>query len=182
MTGNNSFKIFCRASVVSLLAAISVPTMAATNGSLSTTSSTGSLMVYVTVGAQVLISGLQDYSNPSWDGQPYTFETAPFCVYSTSQNSLYTITASGTSAQNATQFLLSNPADLAHPVSYSVQIDDGTNGAQSLNSGAPLQNVHGSPNANCAGNPNTRLKIQVNHATGSSGTYSGTVNLLVQAQ
>lgn len=177
MTGNNSFKTFCRA-VIGLVSLVPALTLAASNGSMGATSQ-GTLMLAVNVEAEVQISGLQDITQ-NWNGQATTLYSHNFCIYSSTSGNYYSLTVTGTN--NTNDFSLVNPSDPAHPVSYQVQVNDGTNGYNSVTPGVELRGLVGSGASDCNGNPNAQLKLQVAPATGQSGKYSGTINLQVTPQ
>ncbi len=178
MTKYNSVKV-CKRAIIVALAALPLMATAAVNGSTGSTSS-GSVNVFINVGSEVRISGLQDYRHPSWDGNPYEF-TRNFCVYSNNPDNKYTVTVTGTNNEN--KFKLVNEKDPDNSIDYEVQYQDAnTTSYYAAPAGARLVDMVGSGSTNCNGGTNAQMKINVGGANGLSGTYAGTVNVTVMPQ
>lgn len=174
----NSFKTICRLAIVAF-GLVPVAMYAASDGSPGSTSQ-GTMNVYINVGDEVRIAGLQDYTNPTWDGKSFTYETPKFCVYSNNpQGNQYAVTVTGSN----TDFELASNVNGVDAVPYSVEYNDGHQGYEAVQPGVKLPGRIGSGIASplCGGSNNASLKIHVENATGTQGTYQSTVNLLVSA-
>jgi hypothetical protein len=178
----------CRAGGVGLalaLAAVALPSQAATQGAFGATSS-GSVTITASVPARARISGLTDVSFLSQDPAVAATSTQNVCVWSNTATRTYTITASGSGTANA--FTIANGA-LTTP--YSVQ----WSGSTSQTTGTAL--VAGTASSSfasaatqqaCTSGPTASASLIVGISTAdleamqALTTYSGTLTLLVTPQ
>ena len=171
----NSLK---RLAVGGVIAAAATTAHAATDGTTGFTS-TGDLLITLTVNNEVKISNLADIDLGVFGGTDVS-GTSPACVY---RNGLpggaYNITATGSGAGNA--FELTDGTDI---VDYAVEFDDGS-GFSGLTTGVALGSS-GATNADddcfTAGADNAAVRVTVTAADAAvlpASVYTGTLTLLV---
>ncbi len=159
-----------------ILAMTSTTVYAATQGTTGFTS-TGDLLITVTVSDEVKISNLVDIDLGGFVGVDLT-GTSPACIYRNT-GTTYNLTATGSGPANA--FQLTDGTDV---VAYTVEYDDGT-GFSSMATGVAL----GADNAEVAnddcvtaGSDNGSIQVTVAAAVAAAlpaATYTGTLTLLV---
>jgi hypothetical protein len=162
-----------------LAAATVAPAMAATQGSLSSSASTGTVLITATVNQLVRISALDDIPLGAYSGTAGLSGSDQLCVYSNTGG--YTISAHGSGA--GSDFLLVGNSGTA-TVPYTVQWADAapaeTGNSLSVNT-AVSQSVSG-VNPTCGGGNNATVIISVSGealATAPADSYSGTLTLTV---
>jgi hypothetical protein len=161
---------------------------AATDGTLGTTS-TGTTDISVTKTKLAQISAMSDLTIGSYTlgGGDQHMETAA-CVYSSSVNGGYKVTATGSGASNA--FTLTDGA--SHTLAYSVIWNSGGVGAlgttgAALTSGTQTASLTGgaTDSATCAGavaGPTAQVNVNILGSAldaAPAGTYTGTLTLVV---
>lgn len=180
--------------IAAAMVAFATPALAATDGNLSETSSTGSLDVTVSIPKMVRVSGLQDMTfniSPSMLTEPYFSredQTDKFCVYSNDgQDGQYSMTVTS-----------SNPGDAHHhwgltgaggTLPFSMWTSDTTNQFKTFNFG---QTVTYATNGDGQGRRTTlncsdhgtdaSIKVGFDDSdllAAQAGTYSGTVTVTV---
>ncbi|HEX2812512.1 MAG TPA: hypothetical protein PKC32_00210 [Sphingopyxis sp.] len=172
--------------------AMSAPAFAATDGALSTTSSTGDLQLNVNIPKMVRVSGLNDLTidvTPAMLTEPYHSRedaTDHFCVYSNDgADGAYSMAVTGTAGSGA-PFALSGPA----PLPYYMWTSDNTNQFKSyrFNGSTTSYLSNGDGNGrrttlDCSvEGDNATIKFGVNDSAliaAQAGTYTDTVTVTV---
>jgi hypothetical protein len=175
---------FRRLPLASLALALTVPAsplavIAAEQGQISATTSTGRLDVSLEVPALVRISDLDDIALGAFDGTSLA-GTDSVCVWSTTRG--YTITASGAAAG----FELTGAAS-GDTLAYSVQWADdaGENSGTAMTAGIALTGRAAnaiSPTCNGGNSLNATVIVEVSDtdlAAAPADTYAGTLTLVV---
>ncbi|MFO1073627.1 MAG: hypothetical protein U1E17_13340 [Geminicoccaceae bacterium] len=166
------------------------PVLAASDGTLGATS-TGSSNISLTVAAAVKVSNVSDITLNASSLTGSTLEgTDLICIYSSVGSShRYKITLSTPTAS----YKLTNVSDNSLTIPYQVNFrDNDGSGVGSANWYGATQGVAvlngtqfgGSGSQNCNGGNNASYKVifqNTDLASASSGTYDGTLNLLVEA-
>jgi hypothetical protein len=174
--------------------AMSAPAFAATDGALSTTSSTGDLQLNVNIPKMVRVSGLNDLTidvTPAMLTEPYFSRedaTDKFCVYSNDgADGAYSMTVSGTAGPGGdTPFALNGPA----PLPYAIWTSDNTNQFKSFRFNGSTTNYLSNGDGNgrrttldCSvQGDNASIKFGVkdsNLIAAQAGTYTDTVTVTV---
>jgi hypothetical protein len=161
---------------------------AATDGTLGTTS-TGTTDISVTKTKLAQISALTDLTIASYTlggGDQHMESTA--CIYSSSVNGGYRVTATGSGATNA--FTLDDGA--SHTIAYTVIWNSGGVGALGITGAALTTNVQTAAltgaamdSATCAGavaGPTAQLNVNILGSVmdaAPAGTYTGTLTVVV---
>ena len=177
-------------------AAMATPAMAATDGSLSTTDSTGTLDVTVNIPEMVRISGLDDLTiniTPASLTSPFfndSTESSSFCVYSNDgPDGEYSLTVNASaSGVSGTPYALTGPETLP----YSIFAGDEQSGTASFVYQFPGKVNTFSANADGLGRPTTLncsnrgdnaiIRARVNNSDAiavQAGTYTDTVTVTV---
>ncbi len=178
-----------RLPVIALCLSVAGHAHAATQGSLSSTSSQGSATITVTKSVQARISDISDMTLPNWsigDGDVTLYSNV--CVYSSTQS--YKVTATGSGVANI--FTLANGSDL---IAYSVTWNSGGAGNIGNTGTALLPNIQSTSfsnatnsSSNCSGgglaNDTARVVVTITQAAmeaapSSNSAYSGTLTMTV---
>ncbi len=159
-----------------LLAVTAGTALAATQGSTGFTS-TGDLLISLTVNNEVKISNLADITLPAFTGTDVS-GTSAACVYRNGGGA-YNITATGSGPANAFEL-----TDTVNSVAYGVEYDDGS-GFTGMATGVVLAAANAeAANDDCAtaGADNGSVRVTVTAANAAvlpASTYSGTLTLVV---
>lgn len=166
-------------------ALVSVPAMAATQGTLGATS-TGTVAISASVPNRARITGLADVAFTNQDPGTAASNAQDVCVWSNTATKGYTVTASGSGASNA--FTLAGGSS---PVPYSVEwsASAGQTTGTALTAGtASAGLVSTATQQICATGPADTASLIVGISTADLGTmeaatsYTGTLTLLVTPQ
>lgn len=177
-----------RTTLAWMLSLVAGTAMAATQGSLGTTSQ-GSATISVTKSVQAQISDISDMTLSNWSiGDGAVTLTSDVCVYSTTGS--YTVRATGSGIANA--YTIASGLNL---IPYSVTWNAGGAGALSNTGTALLSNITSTnfsnastTSAQCGGggptNDTARVIVNIsslamNAAASSSTPYTGTLTMLV---
>lgn len=148
-----------------------------------------SLMLFALLGGQktawgvAQITGFQDFPLGTWSGSgDLSAIDGTLCVYESSANPRYFITATGSGSGGA--FTLSTGGTtIAYAVGWS-NVANATSGFTALTSGTRVRfNGGNKTSPTCGGSYNASLQISVLASSMSgkpSGTYSGTVTILLE--
>ncbi len=170
--------------LVAASAVIAQPGLAATQGSIGSTS-TGSVSISATVPGRVQISKLTDINFNVVDPTTAASAQEDVCVWSNTSGKGYQITASGDGASNA--FTLTNGTDT---LAYDVQWADtaGQSSGTALVTGSALgTQVSSATNPSCSAGPPATASLVVNMTAANlqaavAGAYTGTLTLVVAPQ
>lgn len=173
------------AAVAALSAMLPSPVLAATQGTLGTTS-TGTISISASVPARARLSGLADVAFTSVDPTTAASNAQSVCAWSNTATKGYTITASGSGAANA--FTLAN-GSLTVPYSVQWNATSGQTSGTALTAGtASAGFVSTATNQNCASGPASSASLIVGIAASDLQTmqaatnYTGTLTLLMAPQ
>lgn len=154
---------------------------AATDGTLGATS-TGSLVVTITVPPLLRVTGLADRALGTWNGSSDMNSNDDVCIYSNVTSGSYKVTATGTGTGGA--FTLANGGSA---LPYKVFWNDvtGTTGEVELTAGTALTGQTGYNNTSqtCGGGSNADFHIRILATELSnvpSGAYTGNVSFLIE--
>ena len=172
-----------RTIAASLLAAgTSGPALAATDGTLGSTS-TGSVSISASVPSRVRISGLSDVAFTNVDPSVAAASAQNVCVWSNTATRGYNITATGSGAANA--FTLANAA-LTVPYAIEWSDSSGATSGTALSSGTALTGLASTAaNATCSAGPATTASLIVRIGAPdlqnmqATTNYTGTLTLVV---
>ena len=162
-----------------LVACLSPMAMAATDGTLGTTS-TGTTVVDITLDEQIQVSGLLDINLTYTAGVNSTGNT-PLCIYRRN-NAAIDLTLSSAN-EVGTDFNLSDGAATPTLLTYSVALsgDDTVAAVQSSNTNT-LANAN-TTSATCGGSPGHQIDVTVSAGVldaAQAGTYSDTITILAE--
>lgn len=159
------------------------PALAATDGSLGTTS-TGSVTINASVPGRVRISGLTDVTFSNVDPSIAATDAQSICVWSNTSTRGYSITATGSGAASA--FTLSSGALPVVPYTVEWAPTSGQTSGTSLAAGTALTGQTSTAiNSDCSAGPSASasLVVSVSSPTLQSMTggvtYNGTLTLVV---
>lgn len=170
------------ASAAVVAALLQGPAMAATQGSLGTTS-TGSISIGASVPNRVQLTGLTDVNFANQDPASNASNSQNLCVWSNTSTKGYNVTASGSGAANA--FTLANGA---LTVPYSVEWAGSSNqsSGSALTSGTALTGLTSTAtNATCSSGSTSSASLIVRISSANlqnmqaATTYTGTLTLVV---
>ena len=166
-------------------ALISVPAMAATQGTLGATS-TGTVSITASVPNRARITGLEDVTFASQDPTSAASNAQDVCVWSNTATKGYTVTATGSGASNA--FTLANGA-LTVPYSVSWAASSGQSSGTGLTAGSASAGlVSAASQQICSSGPANSASLIVGISTADLGgmqaetDYTGTLTLVVTPQ
>ena len=170
-----SVALFCVGTV------LAAPASAATQGALGATS-TGSVLVTVSVPNRVQITGLSDITLTEVDPNAEAVRSQNNCVWSNTATKGYTITASGSGAGGAFTLAAPSLTAVAYDVKWSAT--SGATTGTTLAAGAPSANyVSTALIPGCGLGSSSSMTVSIAAAqlqTMSSGSnYTGTLTLLV---
>lgn len=163
------------------LAVSPVLSRAASDGDTGTTS-TGSLDVSLAIGNLVRISGIEDLSFGSYDGNGDEARDDDVCIWTNQNSATYRVKARGSGAAHS--FLLSDGA--SQTLAYTVRWNDttGTDGNESL-AADTLSGVMTNANTSsttCSGGSNANFQVKIAEAAllaRRPGTFSGVLTLII---
>ena len=174
------FNIKTFTKVMGLAVFASTSSIAATDGTLGTTS-TFSYNVTITIPERVRISGLQDAAFGAF-GSSDTRINDDVCIYSNTSGGNYDVTATGSGAGNAFT-IASGP----NTVPYRLFWNDvtGTVGQTELSAGTTLVGQTGADrtDTSCSGGNNANIDILIERASvegNPNGTYTGVITLVIE--
>lgn len=129
-------------------------------------------------GTTIVVNNLNDVALGTWSGVGQLRRNENFCVGTSVNPHRYRITATGSGTAGA--FTIGNGVTA---LPYTLEFRDNGGGFATLTSGVALTNQFGGTIAFCTGGgQNARLRITFQEAdllTGTAGSYSGTIVLLV---
>lgn len=179
------FRQLLMLSAAAAAALASVPSLAATQGTLGATSQ-GTVAITASVPNRARITGLNDVTFASQDPNTAASSAQNVCVWSNTATRAYTITASGSGASSA--FTLSNGSDT---VPYSVEwaSTSGQTSGTALAAGTASASLTSAATQQvCSSAPSSSASLVVKMSTADLGgmtsgsNYTGTLTLLVTPQ
>ena len=150
--------------------------------------STGSFDVSVEIPPRVRISGVADIAFGTWSGTGNLSQSDDVCIYSSEASGLYAVTVTGSGPSGS--FELSDGGSGTIPFSVAWNDQTGTTGNSAVSATTPLTSQSGAcdKSTSCSsgcGSNNANFEVTIDQsdlASATTGSYSATISILIEAE